>query len=338
MPTRRSDAIPRRDFLRVATGLTLSGSLDLQPASLLAAVGRYREDAPRRVEYDLVIDKGNSTTTKLVTTVPAASILAGSVCIVIVTNTDDGSYGEYAALGVTQPSENLFNPIVQVNMISSRRALAAASGTATRRAHFIYAIGGDKGARIELPIMPPGEERAPQFKDPLPGPTVAGFKALDSGNSTGYAAITEIKTDPETGEAYGFATNTGATQYPWGIERFEEELEHRTSDENPANTSVIGRYVLTEELEDRTIRFEQDVSFTSDEDNFYLRFDRRVFFGRSDIRVLLSDLLVDLIDQCLTLDMSAFQDILNSLRRSGGSVMTFSSIFFLAANEEMAST
>jgi len=57
MPTRLTDALPRRDFLRVATGLTLSGSLDLQPASLLAAVGRYREDAPGRVEYDLVIDK-----------------------------------------------------------------------------------------------------------------------------------------------------------------------------------------------------------------------------------------------------------------------------------------
>jgi putative CocE/NonD family hydrolase len=137
-------------------------------------------------------------------------------------------------------------------------------------------IGGDNGARIELPVIPPGEERAPDFKDPKPGPTMPGYETLDSGNSTGYAAITEIHTDPETGEAFGVATNTGATRYPWGIERFEEEIEHRTSDENPANTSVIGTYVLTHELEDRTLRFEQDVSFTSDEQNFYLRFDRRV--------------------------------------------------------------
>ena len=138
------------------------------------------------------------------------------------------------------------------------------------------AIGGDNGARIELPVIPPGEERAPAFKDPVPGPTLAGFETLDSGNSTGYAAITEIRMDPETGEAYGFATNSGATKYPWGIARFEEEIEHRTSDDNPANTSVTGRYALTEELEDRTVRFEQDVSFTSDEENFYLKFDRRV--------------------------------------------------------------
>jgi len=103
-----------------------------------------------------------------------------------------------------------------------------------------------------------------------------GYETLDAGNITGYAAITEIRADPETGEAYGFATNSGATRYPWGIERFEEEIEHRISDVNPANTSVIGRYALIQELDDRTLRFEQDVSFTSDEENFYLKFDRRV--------------------------------------------------------------
>jgi hypothetical protein len=139
------------------------------------------------------------------------------------------------------------------------------------------AIGGENGARVELPVIPPGDERAPDFKDPVPGPTLEGFKTLDAGNSTGYAAITEIKTDPETGEAYGFATNKGVRQFPWGIRRFEEEIEHRTSDENPANTSVTGTYALTLELEDRTLRFEQDVSFTSDERNFRLKFDRRVY-------------------------------------------------------------
>jgi CopA family copper-resistance protein len=49
--------LPRRDFLRVATGLTLSGSLDLNPASLLASIGATDENAPNRVEYDLIIDK-----------------------------------------------------------------------------------------------------------------------------------------------------------------------------------------------------------------------------------------------------------------------------------------
>ena len=138
------------------------------------------------------------------------------------------------------------------------------------------ALGGQAGTRVELPVVPPGEERAPDFRQPVRGPTLPGYETLDAGNSTGYAAITSIEQDPETGEAFGLARNTGGTRYPWGIERFEEEIEHRTSAANPAHTSVVGRYKLSEELEGRTLDFEQNVEFRSDEDNFYLRFDRWV--------------------------------------------------------------
>ena len=138
------------------------------------------------------------------------------------------------------------------------------------------AIGGNNGARIDLPVVPPGEENAPNFKEPAPNPWLPGYEVIDYGNITGYAAINSIQHDPETGEAFGIATNTGAVRYPWGIERFEEEIEHRTSDENPEHTSVVGRYKITEELKDRTLDFEQNVEFTSDEENFYLRFHRWV--------------------------------------------------------------
>jgi len=138
------------------------------------------------------------------------------------------------------------------------------------------AIGGENGARIVLPIVPPGEEPAPKFSNPVPDPTLPGYETLDSGNISGYAAITSIEHDFETGEAFGVATNSGATRYPWGIERFEEEIEHRTSDVNPAYTSVVGRYKLTEELKNRLLEFEQTVEFTSDEDNFTLKFRRWV--------------------------------------------------------------
>ena len=138
------------------------------------------------------------------------------------------------------------------------------------------AIGGEKGARVQLPVVPPGEERSPSLQIPEPNPQLPGFETLSSGNITGYASITEIHRDSETGEAYGVASNSGATKYPWGIERFEEEIEHRTSDSNPAVTSVIGRYKLTEELADRTLDFEQTVEFRSDTENFYLEFHRWV--------------------------------------------------------------
>ena len=136
-------------------------------------------------------------------------------------------------------------------------------------------IGGE-GTYINLPIMPSGKIETPNFKEPRANPTLRGYEVLDAGNITGYAAISSIQNDPNTGEKFGLATNSGATKYPWGVERYEEEIEHRTYDNNPANTTVLGRYKITEELKDRTLDFEQNVEFSSDEENFYLSFHRWV--------------------------------------------------------------
>ena len=137
-------------------------------------------------------------------------------------------------------------------------------------------IGSEQGAHIQLPVLPPGGSGQPDFKKPAANPQLSGYATLDTGNITGYASITSIQRDPERTTASGVATNTGATQYPWGIERFEEEIEHRTSDTDPAHTSVVGRYKLTQELSDRVLDFEQTVDFRSDAENFYLEVHRWV--------------------------------------------------------------
>ena len=138
------------------------------------------------------------------------------------------------------------------------------------------AIGGAEGARVTLPVIPSGEWREPEFREPVPDEGLPGYGSIESGNATGYAAITEINHDAETGEAVGVATNSGAYRYPWGIERFDEVIEHRTSSRNPAQTSTVGRYSLSQELEERTVDFEQTVEFSSDEESFRLQFHRRV--------------------------------------------------------------
>ena len=145
------------------------------------------------------------------------------------------------------------------------------------------AIGGDTGARVRLPVITPGQSNRPRFKQPAPTPTLPGYETLDSGNVGGYAAITSVERDPGTGEVFGVASNTGVTRYPWGVERFEEEIEHRTSDVNPAETSVVGRYTITQELEGRTLEFEQIVEFRSDAENFNLIFHRWVLENGSKV-------------------------------------------------------
>jgi cysteine-rich repeat protein len=82
---------------------------------------------------------------KITTTVPAAGIAAGSVCVVQVTNAD-GSYARFSALGVTNPAENLEPMTPRPSMLQARRAPAVIVGRATRSAQFLYAIGGDNGA------------------------------------------------------------------------------------------------------------------------------------------------------------------------------------------------
>lgn len=138
------------------------------------------------------------------------------------------------------------------------------------------AIGGTEGARIVLPVVPPGNRPGPTFKTPEAIPSLPGYGTVDDGNISGYAEIQAIQRDEVTGEAFGFATNSTSYRYPWGLERFEERIEHRTSDHDPARTSVIGTYALVEELKDRTIRLEQDVEFKSDPENFRLIFTRRL--------------------------------------------------------------
>ncbi len=49
--------LPRRDFIKVAAGLTVSASLGLKPQALLAEVRGPSASAPRVVEYDLVVDR-----------------------------------------------------------------------------------------------------------------------------------------------------------------------------------------------------------------------------------------------------------------------------------------
>ena len=135
-------------------------------------------------------------------------------------------------------------------------------------------LGTEKGSRVTLPVVPAATLPVPVFQKPATDPQLAGYETLDSGNITGYGEIDKVEIDPKTGEAFGVASNSGSTRYPWGIERFEERIEHRTSDENPANTSVKGIYAITQELDGRVLRFEQEVLFSSDIKNFRLIFKR----------------------------------------------------------------
>ncbi|HSB19664.1 MAG TPA: kelch repeat-containing protein [Anaeromyxobacteraceae bacterium] len=70
----------------------------------------------------------------------------GAVCVLRLTNNGDGSYFDYSAIGVTNPSLNLTTPVAGSPLTRGRRALVAAAGNATPASRFLYAVGGDGGA------------------------------------------------------------------------------------------------------------------------------------------------------------------------------------------------
>ena len=138
-------------------------------------------------------------------------------------------------------------------------------------------LGGADGAHVLLPVVPTGDRPAPEFLPPAENPPpLPGFAALDTGNPSGYGEISSVDRNPQTGEVTIKATNTGGSRYPWGTETYRETIEHRTSDENPEDTRVKGTHMLQVELEDRTLRWEAELDFSSDLENFYYRYVRRL--------------------------------------------------------------
>jgi hypothetical protein len=132
------------------------------------------------------------------------------------------------------------------------------------------------GSHLLLPVIPPGEQPAPEFLPPVAYPDLSGYESLDAGTHSGYGEISSVDRNPQTGEVTITATNTGGTRYPWGTETYRETIEHRTSDAHPENTSLAGKHRIEVTLEDRVLLWEAELSFRSDRENFYYHYTRRL--------------------------------------------------------------
>ena len=100
--------------------------------------------------------------------------------------------------------------------------------------------------------------------------------ATEDGTASGYGEISSVERNPQTSEVVIKATSGGASQYPWGTERYRETIEHRTSDEHPENSAMLGTHVITIETNGRTLLFEGALDFRSDAENFYYEYFPRL--------------------------------------------------------------
>lgn len=83
------------------------------------------------------------TTTSISASVNAPSGVA--VCVVRVTDGDDGSFTDFSALVFANPAQNLYPPRAGPSLLVARRAPVALGGDATSAARFLHVAGGDDG-------------------------------------------------------------------------------------------------------------------------------------------------------------------------------------------------
>jgi hypothetical protein len=93
-----------------------------------------------------VITRNNFTGTTIDLSVDTSPLDHLSVCYMVVTNANDGTYAEFSPITVFNPASNFVKFEPGPVLTTARRDAAMSSGVPSRRAQFIYAIGGDDGA------------------------------------------------------------------------------------------------------------------------------------------------------------------------------------------------
>ena len=129
---------PSSVIVTTAASITINGR-DFRAPQLAASCF----DAANAPVTGAVITVGATTAQSIAATLNAPS---GSVyCVVRVTDTDNSTFFDYSAVGVTNASLNLTGFKAASNLQVTRRALAASTGRPTEVARFVYALGGDAG-------------------------------------------------------------------------------------------------------------------------------------------------------------------------------------------------
>lgn len=85
------------------------------------------------------------TATAINASVDTGTLTHLDVCVIRVTNTDDGTYVDYAPITVTNPAGNFVSFENGTTMQTARRAPALGAAPVTASARYIYAVGGDDG-------------------------------------------------------------------------------------------------------------------------------------------------------------------------------------------------
>jgi predicted acyl esterase len=133
-------------------------------------------------------------------------------------------------------------------------------------------LGGEKGSRLELPLVPPSMYAVPQFAAPEPSQEREGFRSI------GFPFPGEWKTERDQLSGKTKITWTGKSEeeYPWGQEADYEGIMYEASDDHPEASSVRAEAEIAMTLKDTVLKWRGHLALSSDAKNFYYKYTREL--------------------------------------------------------------
>ena len=147
-------------------------------------------------------------------------------------------------------------------------------------------VEGASASHIVLPIMPESDRPRPEFLPPSEDPQLPGYAALELEDESvsGYAEIRSIERIPLESKTRIVAAGASGSLHRGTKIKYSEEIVHEAQDTDPARASVTGKTRYIVELDGRTVTVEGVLSFTSDREDFFYTYTRRLLENGKLIR------------------------------------------------------
>jgi hypothetical protein len=141
-------------------------------------------------------------------------------------------------------------------------------------------LGGEKGSRLTLPLVPASMYAEPQFLAPLPSEQRSDIQSL------GFPWPGDWKTERDEINGKTKVTWTGKSEekYPWGNETDLERITYLADDKHFESSSAEGEAEIALALREQTLTWKGHLSLTSDAKNFYYKYTRQLLRNGEPIK------------------------------------------------------
>ncbi len=144
-------------------------------------------------------------------------------------------------------------------------------------------LGGTQGSRVVLPVVPleaSSKPAPPKFARPVLDERRPGIESKGDTWPGEYS----IHRDAVRLSTHIDWRGDSSTVFPWGTEKYHEQIGYDLADADPAVSSVQGEANILVEMPGRTLDWRVKLEVRSDKNNFYYRFQRELLRNRQRIR------------------------------------------------------